>query len=213
MTAYEAQVADVREVGVSTVAMELSIDGDFDGLPGQFVLLQGDIGGEEEKGYYTISSPSVGELFEVTIGVDPESTFSAWLANRAVGDTVAVEGPFGNIAYDDAGDVVTVAGGPGIGAALAIAERAHQQGHDSTVFYEADEPAHLDRLDALESAGQSITVLDAEDSDALIEALNGDNIGDEMVYVFGYSDFCSRVRDTIDTLAVEPAALHVESFG
>jgi len=36
-----------------------------------------------------------------------------------------IEGPFGRITYDGADDVVAVAGGPGIGPSVAVAEAAH----------------------------------------------------------------------------------------
>lgn len=212
MTASQAQVTAVRNVGGQTISLELAVDESFDGLPGQFILLRGEPDGEAESGYFTISSPTGDESFEVTVGVDPDSTFSAWLAERVEGDTLAFEGPFGNISYDDEGDVVTIAGGPGIGAALAIAERASQHGNAATLLYEDQAPAHRDRLDALESVGHTVSIFsgerEADLSKAIEEAVEG-----ESVYVFGYVEFCSRVRDVINGLDQEPAELFVESFG
>lgn len=212
MTASQARVTAVRDVGGQTIALELAVDESFDGLPGQFILLRGELDGEVETGYYTISSPTGDDSVEVTVGVDPDSTFSAWLAERVKGDTLAFEGPFGNISYDDEGDVVTIAGGPGIGAALAIAERASHHGNAATLLYEDEAPAHRDRLDALETAGHAVSVFSQDQAEGLSRAIE-DAVGGKTVYVFGYAGFCSRVRAVIEGLDKEPAELFVESFG
>ncbi|MDY6779709.1 MAG: FAD-binding oxidoreductase, partial [Halobacteria archaeon] len=69
------------------------------------------------------SSPRVGEAFEITVGVDPDGDLSPALADLRTGDTVEVDGPYGRVYYEG-GDAVVLAGGPGVGPAVGIGERA-----------------------------------------------------------------------------------------
>ncbi|MCT9095988.1 FAD-dependent oxidoreductase [Haloarchaeobius sp. HME9146] len=205
-------VRDVRTVGPDTVALDLETPDGFDALPGQFVLLRAEVDGEELSRYYTLSSPTVGETFEITVGVDPDGDLTPWLADLDEGTEVRIEGPFGNVSYDDAGDVVVVAGGPGIGPAIAIAERAVEHGHEATVVYQDDEPAHEDRLVELEDSGALVQVFDddadAEVGDAVVAASDRGEL-----YVFGFQDFCELVQDALEEAGLDPDEAHVESFG
>ncbi|WP_267642673.1 FAD-dependent oxidoreductase [Haloarchaeobius amylolyticus] len=205
-------VRGVRTVGPDTVALDLETPDGFDALPGQFVLLRATIEGEELSRYYTLSSPTVGETFEITVGVDPEGDLTPWLADLDAGAEVRIEGPFGNVHYDDEGDVVVVAGGPGIGPAVAIAERAVEHGHEATVVYQDDEPAHEDRLVELEDAGSLVQVFDDDADDEVADAVGAATDRGE-VYVFGFQDFCELVQDALADAGVDPDEAHVESFG
>lgn len=221
MDEYDAAVVAVRDVGPDTVAIDLETPDGFDALPGQFVLVRAPLDDDTVDRYYTVSSPEVGETFEFTVGVDPDGDVTPWLAAREPGDTLAIAGPLGEIFYDDDGDVLVVAGGPGIGPAVAIAERAVDHGHDVAVVYEDDGYAHADRLDALANADgdadagvtlelRDETALDRER--ALVDAVTEHAaIGD--AYVFGFADFCKTVRDALHDAGKSDDELHVESFG
>ncbi|MGQ4556575.1 FAD-binding oxidoreductase [Halobellus sp. GM3] len=211
MAEHSARVTAVTDVGEDTVALELEVDEPLEALPGQFVLLRADVDGDEEAGYYTISSPSVDTGFEVTVGVDPEGGLSKWLASREPGDTIQIEGPYGEIAYDDEGDVVTIAGGPGIGPAVAIAERASAHGHRAAVIYQDDAPAHKTRLDALSEDGQTIRVFGSDEG--ALESAVAENASNGTVYVFGFADFCTEAKQILESNGVAPEDAYVESFG
>ena len=212
MVETDVTIESVREVGVGTVALELRTPADFDALPGQFVKLTARPDDEEVTRYYTLSSPDVEETFELTVGVDPDGDLSPWLAARGPGETVHVEGPYGGIAYDGEGDVVTVAGGPGIGPAVAIAEAARDAGCDAVVVYQDDHPAHEDRLDALQNAGVPVSVLD-EGDDERLAAVIADHLDDGRFYVFGFADFVKFVADAIEDAGGDAADALIESFG
>ncbi len=205
-------VASVTDVGPDTVALELETPAGFDALPGQFVLLRAEPDDEELARHYTLSSPSVGETFELTVGIDPDGDLSPWLAALEAGDTVHVEGPFGRITYDGEGDVVAVAGGPGVGAAVAIAEAAHEAGHDATVLYQAAEPAHTDRLEALEEAGATVVLLEEDADDELAEAV-ADHREAGQLYAFGFDDFVTAVAEAIEADGGDPDDALIENFG
>ncbi|WP_436343804.1 FAD-dependent oxidoreductase [Natronorubrum sp. FCH18a] len=215
-------VESIREVGPETVALELETPEGFDARPGQFVLLRAvprDVDAEEEideddvvMRHYTLSSPAVGETFEITVGIDPDGDLSPWLADLEGGETVHIEGPFGTITYEGDTDVVAVAGGPGVGPAVSIAEAAHESGHEAVVVYQDDEPAHVDRLEALEDAGADVAILDEDDSDGLAEAIET-HLEDGQIYAFGFEDFVRFVADTIDDAGGDSDEAQIENFG
>ncbi len=204
-------VASVSEVGPDTVALELETPEGFDALPGQFVLLRAAPEDEEIARHYTLSSPSVGETFELTVGIDPDGDLSPWLADLEGGETVHVEGPFGRITYDG-GDVVAAAGGPGVGAGVAVAEAAHEAGHDATVIYQADEPAHTDRLEALSEAGATVVFVDDGADEELADAV-ATYREDGRVYAFGFDGFVTAVADAIEAAGGDPDEALIENFG
>lgn len=213
MDEHAVVVRDVRPVGDDAVALELETPDEFDALPGQFVRVLGrtdEDGDDPVSRYYTLSSPTVKETFEITVAVDPEGDLSPWLADREPGDTVLVEGPFGDVAYDDEGDVLVVAGGPGVGPALGIGERAIDRGHVATIVYRDDAPIHEDRLRALSNAGAAVHVLGSDD--ALETALPDDVEGFEP-YVFGFQAFVETALAALESVGVDPADARVESFG
>lgn len=211
MDATEVTIRDVREVGPGTIALDVATPNGFDALPGQFVLVRATPDDEEIARHYTISSPTVAETFEITIGVDPDGDLTPWLAAREPGDTVRIEGPFGNVTYDaaDDGDVVAIGGGPGIGPAIGVGEAAMDAGHSVAVVYEADDPAHADRLDALASRGGTVHVVGEDD---LAEAVASVATTGQ-VYVFGFQTFVDRVLPVLEEAGVDPANARVESFG
>ncbi|MGQ3413203.1 ferredoxin--NADP reductase [Natrinema sp. LN54] len=205
-------VESVSEVGPDTVTLELATPEGFDALPGQFVLLRARPDDEVLSRHYTLSSPSVGETFELTVGVDPDGDLSPWLAGLEGGETVHVDGPFGRITYEGEDDVVAVAGGPGVGPAVAIAEAAHDTGHDAVVIYQADEPAHTERLEALEDAGATVVFVDGDAADELADAI-ATHREDGQLYAFGFDGFVTAVADAIEDAGGDADEALIENFG
>jgi cytochrome-b5 reductase len=207
-----ATVAGVADVGPDTVAITFETPAGFDAAPGQFVRLAGTVEGEEYRRFYTLSSPRVGETFEVTVGVSDEGgPFSAHLAALAPGDELGVAGPFGENHYEGEGRVVVLAGGPGVGPALAVAERALADGGEAAVVYRDDAPAHEARLDALREAGASVVVTDGPVDDATAAAVTG--AADEAVFVYGFQAFVDEAVAAVERAGADPEAAKVESFG
>jgi ferredoxin-NADP reductase len=197
----------VEEVGPRTVAIELRTPEGFDAEPGQFLLVRATVDGVEETGYYTLSSPDVGETMEITVEYVPEGTLAPWLAERSPGDTVEIEGPFGDVRYAGEGDAVVLAEGPGIGPAVGIAERARREGHDATIVFWGEDPPHRDRLDALDADGATVLIVEALDeaADFLADA------GDATVYVFGFESFVRDAKTVAEAVGADD--LRAESFG
>ncbi|MFC6770172.1 FAD-dependent oxidoreductase, partial [Halorubrum pallidum] len=109
-------VSAVETVGRNTYALRFHAPDDFAAEPGQFVKLGTEIDGESIARFYTLSSPTVGDSFEVTVGIDPDDggDFSAFLANAAAGTEMTLSGPYGDQHYAGESRAVVVAGGPGV---------------------------------------------------------------------------------------------------
>jgi len=207
----DVPVVAVRSVGPDSVAIELDTPQGFSAFPGQFVKLSLTVEGEGVSRFYTVSSPDTEESFEVTVGVDPEGELAPHLANLESGDTVSIEGPFGNAYYEGEGRAVVIAGGPGVGPAVAIAERALAEDEDAAVVYADDEPIHESRLHALDAAGMSVDLIgEGDDLTGPVEAAASEG---GTVFVFGFAEFCERAQDALDAAGVPEDAVHVESFG
>lgn len=206
-------VTAVEEVGPHTVAIEFETPDGFEAEPGQFVRLEGTVDGETYARFYTLSSPDVDETFEVTVEDDPEEggPFSAHLANVTPGDELGMSGPFGDQHYDGESRVVVLAGGPGVGAAVGIGERALADGASVAVVYRDDVPVHRDRLAALSDAGAAVTITDGPIADAVADAVTGDE-GEE-VFVYGFEEFVEGARRALADAGADPDDANVESFG
>jgi len=203
----QVTVDAVETVGERTVALELRTPEGFDAEPGQFLLVRATVDGVEETGYYTLSSPDTDETMEVTVEYVPEGTLAPWLAEREPGDTVEIEGPFGDVRYTGEGAAVVLAEGPGIGPAVGIAERARANDYDATVVFWGQNPPHRDRLDALEADGATVRLVESLDeaTDTLAAA------EEATVYVFGFESFVRDAKTVAEAVGV--GDVRAESFG
>jgi len=207
----ELAVADITEVGPDAVAIDLESPTDFDARPGQFVKLTFEDDGGEISRFYTISSPDVVDTFEITVEIDPEGDAGPMLAALEAGDTVTVSGPFGSSYYEDESRVLVIAGGPGVGPAVGIAERALDDGGEAAVVYRDESPIHQERLNALRERGAVVSVLAPEEdlSAAVADALTDGT----QVFVYGFADFLDDATAAIADAGGEPDAAKVENFG
>ena len=202
-------VRSVAEIGPDTVAVTLDSPAGFDGRPGQFVKLTAVVGGEEESRFYTISSPDTEDSFETTVGLDG-GDFSAFLAALSEGDEVEMSGPFGDDYYEGEVRAVVLAGGPGVGPAVAIAEAALDAGNVAAVVYRDEEPAHGERLDELRKRGASVVVTEGDIDDAVAEAVTGRD--GEQAFVYGFADFVDEAVEALEAAGYAGDA-KIENFG
>jgi len=215
MDASETTVAAVHDVGDDAVAFDLETPPGFEAEPGQFVKLTATVDGETESRFYTISSPNALGTFTFTVGFDPDEAgpFSAFLRDVEAGDTVRFTGPFGQNYYEGESRVVVVAGGPGIGPAVAIAERALAEGNEAAVVYRDDAVIHEDRLAAIAADGADVFVLsEAEDlTDAVAAVRTGRE--EEQVFVYGFEPFLEDAEAALGAAGGEFEGAKVENFG
>ncbi|WP_435127370.1 FAD-dependent oxidoreductase [Halobaculum sp. D14] len=202
-------VQSVESVGPDTVAVTFDSPDEFDAKPGQFVRLTADVGGESESRFYTVSSPDTDGSFETTVGLDG-GEFAASLADLEPGDTVDVSGPFGEDYYEGEPRAVVLAGGPGIGPAVAIAEAALDAGNEAAVVYQSDAPAHTDRLDRVRDRGGSVVVTADDVDDAVADAVTG--VDGETAFVYGFAEFVDDATAALTDAGFD-GETKVENFG
>jgi len=206
-------VRSTAEVGPDTIAIEFDSPDGFEAEPGQFVKLTGTVDGDSYSRFYTLSSPEVTESFEVTVGIDEAEggPFSVHLGSLSAGDTLEMTGPFGNNYYEGESRVVVLAGGPGIGPAVGIGERALADGKRVAVVYADDEPAHEARLAELEATGATVYVVSGEIEDAVTAPLSGEP--GEQVFVYGFGSFVEEAEEAIEAAGGDPTDAKIENFG
>ena len=206
-------VTETENVGADTVSITFETPDGFAAAPGQFVKLSAEVDGESYARFYTLSSPDVVETFEITIEIDPDESgpFSELLAELSAGDEIEMSGPFGSDYYEGEPRVVVLAGGPGIGPAVGIGERAVADGGEVAIVYQDDDPAHEDRLAALRKAGANVTITDGDISESVDSALAGE--ADEQLFIYGFATFVEEATDAIETAGGDPAAAKIENFG
>lgn len=203
-----AAVRSVRTVGSQTIALDIETPATFAPKPGQFVKLTAFVDGEHVSRFYTLSSPVVADTFELTVGIDDEEgTLAPWL-HDAAGEEVVIEGPYGRAYYDGEPVILVLAGGPGIGAAVGIGEAAEADGHNAAIVYRGEEPAHTDRLAALDRAGIDVEIVEQLD-EAVAEYLQPETT----VFVFGFQSFVTDALAAIEAAGGSPDDAKVENFG
>jgi 3-phenylpropionate/trans-cinnamate dioxygenase ferredoxin reductase subunit len=213
MEEQQVSIRDVRSVGPGGIAVTFETPSGFSAQPGQFVKLSASIDGEDVSRIYTISSPTVAETFETTVEVDEDGTLGPWLANATGGETLHVTGPFGDAHYEGEDRVVVLAGGPGIGPAIAIAERAVADDGTAAIVYQDERPFHRDRLDALEGPAATVTITGPQE-DLLTPV--GDVVTDDpaaQVFVYGFSDFVDAASTALEDCGRPVDDAKIESFG
>jgi len=206
-------VTNVENVGPQTVTLSFETPAGFDAAPGQFVKLSAEVDGESYARFYTLSSPDVEETFEVTIEIDPDEggPFSEHLAVLSAGDDIEMSGPFGSDYYEGEPRVVVLAGGPGVGPAVGIGERALADGSEVAIVYQDAEPAHRDRLTTLGEQGAAVTITDGEIADAVDDVLTND--ADEQLFVYGFGSFVEEATAAVEAAGGDTETLKVENFG
>lgn len=204
-------VAAVHDVGPDAIAVEFETPDGFEARPGQFVKLIATVDGDEQPRFYTISSPAVTDTFEITIGIDPEGEVTPRLQTLAAGDELTLSGPYGDAFYEDESRVLVLAGGPGIGPAVGIAERAIDDGGEAAIVYRDDDPIHEDRLSDLGTRGVDIEMLTPAETldDAVAEAYTDAT----QVFVYGFAAFLDDATGALEAAGADPATAKMENFG
>lgn len=207
-------VAAIRALRGDAIAIDVVSPEGFSAQPGQFVKLTFDDGDESLSRFYTISSPDVADTFELTIEIDPEGEVGPILADLEEGDELVVSGPFGRDYYEGEPRVVVVAGGPGIGPAVGIAERALADGGAAAIVYRDDNPLFADRLDEIEAEGAFVRVLDEDESldDAVADAIDAGAV-DPQLFVYGFAAFIDDATSAIEGAGGDADGAKIENFG
>lgn len=137
---HELEIAAVRNETPDAVAITFAIPEDlsdtFAFVPGQYLTLRADIGGEDMRRSYSICSP-LGETGRRTVGVKriEDGRFSSFAQTLKQGDRIEVMPPQGRFTAQIGGshDYLLLAAGSGITPCLSIAKSVLAGEPDSTV--------------------------------------------------------------------------------
>lgn len=137
---HELEIAAVRNETPDAVAITFAIPDDqsdtFAFLPGQYLTLRADIGGEDMRRSYSICSP-LQEAGRRTVGVKriEDGRFSGFAQTLKAGDRIKVMPPQGRFTAEIGGshDYLLLAAGSGITPCLSIAKSVLAGEPDSTV--------------------------------------------------------------------------------
>lgn len=209
MSWHTVAIRSVESVGPETVAVTLDPPTALSAVPGQFLKLRRTIDGESVTRFYSLSGADDG--LEVTVAVDPEGSLSPWLVGATPGDSVDIDGPYGQAFYENASSVVLLAGGVGVAPAVGVAEQALAADAQVTLVYADDVRLHERRLARLAAGGASVRVLQAEAD--LVPALSDRLPTAGRVFVYGFAPFVERATAAIDAAGGDAELATIENFG
>lgn len=137
---HTLEIAAVRNETPDAVAISFAIPEDlgdtFAFLPGQYLTLRADIGGEDMRRSYSICSP-LGETGRRTVGVKriEDGRFSSFAQTLKAGDRIQVMPPQGRFTAQIGGshDYLLLAAGSGITPCLSIAKSVLAGEPESTI--------------------------------------------------------------------------------
>jgi ferredoxin-NADP reductase/ferredoxin len=224
------ETADVRTFRFAPLA-----PGPFEYLPGQFMTVEVEAGGEVLRRSYTIaSSPSRPGLLEITVKRVPGGRVSNWLHdNLRVGDEVTVGPPAGKFSCEigpKAEKLLFISGGSGITPVMSMSRFMHDSAdpRDVVFLYSArnesdlifkDELAfiaarstHFRTVFTLTNAPPDWRGFRGRISTALIEDAVPD-FRQRSVYLCGPTPFMETVRQALAATDFPMANFHAESFG
>ncbi len=80
------------------------------------------------------------------------------------------------------------------------------------MIYQADEPAHTERLEALADGGATVVIVGADADDELADAIATHREAGQL-YAFGFDDFVTFVAEAIDDAGGDSDEALIENFG
>jgi len=198
--------------------------------PGQYIGLRAIVGGTEQRRNYSLSAPSNGRSYRISVKREPGGKVSNYLHDLQVGDTLELFAPAGHFTLQ-AGErpLVLISGGVGITPTLPMLEAALQTDRPVTFIHCARGRAvHAFRpqIDALAQAHSQLQPLyvyeEVADGEAVAAQgrLTEDLLGqwlpasrDADVYFLGPKPFMRSVKASLRKLGVPDAQVRYEFFG
>ena len=236
MAFHELVISEVRPEGLDAVALVFEVPQklaqSFAFVPGQYLTLRADIGGEDVRRSYSIASDPSGALC-VGVRQVEDGLFSTYAQGLKAGDSVQVMEPEGRFKLSDQQDIVLIAAGSGVTPMVSIASAALDRGANVTLVYGNRDFAHVmfrGELEALKDSHMGrftlIHILSREEQD--VPLLNGRITGEKIttmanagaldlaaadgVFLCGPGEMISDVSEALKQLGVAESSIHSERF-
>lgn len=201
----------------------------FEYRAGQFLTLRVEVGGEEHRRCYSMSSsPHTGENLRITVKRDRDGVVSNWLNdNVSPGDEIHAAPPAGRFVLRESGrEVVAFAGGSGVTPVFSLIQSAlagstrkvrvfyANRGRDSVIFDEALAQLidrHPDRLIVQHHLDEDSGVVVPTRIESFLAA--GDATApDADYYICGPAPFMDTIEKTVISTGVTGDRVHLERF-
>jgi len=201
-------------------------------LPGQYLALVLNIGGDTVRRNYSLSDAPGNDYLRISVKREPNGAVSNHLHDAVnEGDIIDVMPPCGEFVLDDSdAPLLLIAGGVGVTPLLAMLKIALLQKRKVTLVQAARNSSHhgfRDELAALAEKNSGLKLVsiydealptDTPDFHGRIEAaLLHDIIGTDkeklQVYLLGPKPFMQSVYRDVLNMGVAPNRVHVEFFG
>jgi Na+-transporting NADH:ubiquinone oxidoreductase subunit F len=138
----EITLADPVTNDIKRIRIQLLEEDPMAYKPGQYIQVRIEhADGVDFRAYSMASDPDQGQEIEINVKRIPDGLGSGYLHERAVGDEVAISGPYGDffLHTDSSNTIVCVAGGVGLAPLKSIASywRSHQTHRRIELYYGA----------------------------------------------------------------------------
>lgn len=194
---------------------------------GQFLTLRVNVGGQDVRRCYSMSSAPIEDELRITVKRDPGGLVSNWINDTAAeGDELHVAPPEGRFVLrgdlSGATEVVAFAGGSGITPIMSLARAAVDDPDRRVRLFYANRSREavifadpLDRLVAEHGDRVLVHKHFDEDDGVVTPAAIAEFVapaGDAHYYVCGPTPFMDTVEQTLLAAGVKPSRLHLERF-
>lgn len=204
---YTTAIVYFKEIATNTIEVGFEKPAGFTFMPGQYIsIVLPELGEAPYHEFSLSSSPNV-PVLTVTFRVS-DSSFKQTLLNKKVGETITIEGPFGNFyPVPDASEVIFIAGGIGVTPFHSIA--LSQPGYDINLLTyntDAQSSPYRNELSALKhiSVTEHLDVISPTHFSALTHAT--------AVFIAGPNGFVQAARQAVVAAGISEQHIRTEEF-
>jgi ferredoxin-NADP reductase len=213
MADYKADVTAVEQLVPNVVQLTISLESGFRFAPGQYVSVR--LANGVARAYCIASAPERPEALQLCVRLG-QGKGSQALREVKTGDTLAVDGPYGDfiLPEDDQSPVVLIAGDTGIAPIRSIV--LHMLATDDprpiTVLYEPDRSniLYAGDFDPLAKSGR--IVYESGDIGILVKRHHKELVSSTLM-IAGFDPFLDKARQALTKAGAAPDRAIIESFG
>lgn len=210
---FQARVTEIESLAPSVMQLTITIDGGFRFAPGQYVSVRLTEG--VARAYCIASAPERPEAIQICVRVGSGRGSQA-LRQLAAGDSVSLDGPFGEfiVPQEDSRPLILIGGDTGIAPIRSIVLHllATEDPRGITVLYEPDGAniLYARDFDPLAKAGK--IVYESGEVSILVRRHQSE-LPAAVLMIAGFDPFLDRARDALTRAGAAVDHAIIETFG